>query len=71
VKSAFIVEVRFDNERRWRAHQHSYSLPSALKTATSLSELRAEDATPKHVFPNVRLRYRGLTLIRWKLGWKA
>lgn len=66
-RASFFVEIRFTAERRWRAHSRRTDLLSAVKTAETLAHTRAEE-WPYQVFPNVRVRYRGITLALWKDG---
>jgi hypothetical protein len=65
----FYVQVRFNGERSWRTHDWWGRLHSAVDHASKLS--RAKDADDTFYFPNVRIRYRGLTLERWKDGFIA
>lgn len=64
-RALFIVEVRFEAERRWRAHQRFSYLPYAMDAARELVVLMNRH---QFVFPHVRIRYRGLTLALWSKG---
>lgn len=65
-RAQFIVEVRFKAETRWRKHQSHSNLVDAMTHATEISVLRVDQWT--YAFPNVRVRYRGLTLALWREG---
>lgn len=66
-RAKFIVQVRFQAERRWRNHTDRSNVIDAIADAESLRTLKRE-RYPYFPFPNVRLRYRGVTLGLWKDG---
>lgn len=62
LRPRFYVQIRFTAERLWHNYESISWLDNALRKA---SDLACMEANSRRVFPNVRLRYRGLTLARW------
>lgn len=65
-RRTFLVQTRFDAERRWRTFDRRYALTTALELAQRLVKTKTDDWV---MFPHVRLVFRGQTLALWKDGW--
>jgi hypothetical protein len=71
-KSKFYIEVKLLSgytQQQWTMHaEWSYLVP-AMDHVTRLRD--AKYANGNRVFDGIRIRYRGLTLSRWKDGYLA
>ncbi len=66
-RAMVLVEVRFEAEASWRRHTSCASVLTAVRVADQLMGIEVNQ-WPNYAFPNVRVRYRGITLALWRMG---
>lgn len=69
-RAKFFIEIRIEGHDRWLRYDWWHYCDSAISRAKKVSACLIEE-NGAHAFPNVRVTYRGLTLIRWKDGDKV